>query len=513
MIAHMELLTDITHRKLGTRRSRPPSDIINLTSDFAEVYSPVADFYGQADIGDTYADYGRVPTEHCMAMSTFRVGCAWRACDGVSNDVFRNRFEFVEIDNIEKVVKRPEIMKWMRDTGFWDQMYQDLSFDRRAGNGYLVAWYPGDRKTEDLRKPYKGSKRPNYLKAHSPSWLFPVNVEQRFEMRTDFRKEEWDFTGGHLGGTRIHHSRIHVLESRYVEGNVRGLSILEPTYTALICFMNSMIFILKALGQTGTATIGVQSQNPIPLATEVQAYLDFLNEMRANKFYVLGKDAKMMIENAASKIGSGVRDYVEFLMEDISSSWIIPKNILFGRSDGGGLDGAGALVSKEDYLASCLSTIQGQLVNDIMKILEDLAGFKDLDNLTLRWNLDLHKTEEQRLKEQIMRVQFEQEELNLKYQKKMIKFQMNMMERQDALSEIQLKQAKLQFNEFEKDPSLLLGNQGETNKQANEDDQAKKPEKLPSVDFTEMEVLRKNINENNQYLNKAQNRRKIWDRK
>ena len=172
--------------------------------------------------------------------------------------------------------------------------------------------------------------------------------------------------------------------------------------------------------------------------------------MQANKFFIFGKNTNFKIENAASKIGEGINSYLEFLKEDISSAWIIPKNQLFGRSDGGGMSGMGSLVSKEDYLSSNLSTLQLNLTDDIMYILQEHCHFPKMEDLTIRWNLDLHKTEQQRLTEDLMREQLDQ----AKTQTKMITLQEKMMK-------IQHEQAKLQWKEFQKEPSLLLPPQDE----------------------------------------------------
>lgn len=448
-----------------------------LQEDFANYYTPLDDFYGSGGGSDTVYNMGRIPVSHLMVLCSQRLGVAFRGCNSVANDVFRNKFEFVNYDKPDKVVERPEILKWMRKTFFWSDMVNTLDFERRTGLGHLISHWDHEDGTKkiDTKAP---NKRPDSFETFSCYYMTPNNVYSSAKL--DYDKKKWDFTGGVVGHSNIHHSRVYVLETRRVEGGLRGIAIPELCWVPLMCYLNTCYYILRSLSQLGTVIVGVNVAQEYPSPELADKYLAVLKKMQANKFYIFGKNTNFKIESAASKIGEGLNSYLEFLKEDISSAWIIPKNQLFGRSDGGGMSGMGSLVSKEDYLSSNLSTLQLNLTDDIMYILQEHCHFPKMENLTIRWNLDLHKTEQQRLTEDLMREQLEQ----AKTQTKMITLQAKMMK-------IQHQQAELQWKEFQKEPSLLLPQAQEqapkAEKKVNEDEEIKpKPTKKDFIPSNEL---------------------------
>ncbi len=115
---------------------------------------------------------------------------------------------------------------------------------------------------------------------------------------------------------------------------------------------------------------------------------------------------------------------MEQYKEELSSAWRIPLNQLFGRSVGGGLAGAGALVSKEDYLQE-VSNKQMAMSDNLMKIYTE-AGF-DVESYDILWNLAVKKTDEQRMREEGMETQnkiLEEQWRQAKIQTQMLKLQL-----------------------------------------------------------------------------------------
>jgi hypothetical protein len=424
----------------------PAHMLEKLTGDAASYFTPVDDFYGTPGGGDTIYDYGRIPVSHLLVLSSQRLGIVYRACNGTAGDVVRNRFEFVRYDNPDKVIKRPEMMSWMRHTRFWDHLGNIVDWDGRTGQGNLISYYPGQVGTRNMYKPPPKS-RPDSFETFSAYAMTPVNLHDE-KTRLDYNKQRWKFRGGIIRNALIHEKRVYVMETRRVEGGLRGLALAEIAWTPLMCYLNTMYYILKGLSRLGTVLASVNSDKEYPTTTEVAKYIELWDLMKANNLFVLGKNATFNLQNVAGQISTGIREYLEFLIEDISAAWVFPKNQLLGRSEGGGLDGAGALVSKEDYLSSNISVKQLIITNDIMEILEKMCGFKDLEDLTLRWNIDLHKTQEQRLKEQSMEEQLEVQKIQTKQAKLQMTLFRKQVELQKEMSDVQLKMLRADPESF-----------------------------------------------------------------
>jgi hypothetical protein len=258
-----------------------------------------------------------------------------------------------------------------------------------------------------------------------------------------------------------------------------------------------MYYVLKSLSQLGTVSAGINIDKEYPTPTDIAAYVAVWDAMKANQCYVLGRNAQFKLQNTAGQIGQGLNSYLEFLIEDISSAWIFPKNQLLGRSDGGGLDGAGALISKEDYLASNLAVRQIQLTNDLMYIFRDICHFPNLEDVTLRWNIDLHKTQEQRYNEELLKEQVEvakigteQAKLGNKLYKKQI--------------ELQIEMSNIQKQMMEKDPQAFMETSEKDEENLDEDNAKKTKQDFIVHDILQREYRRlENMYSQNERLIKS----------
>lgn len=459
-------------------------DMLTLDAD-QSFYTPFDDFYGIPSGQDLSYDSGRIPVSHLMVLATQRLGCVFRACNGTANDVFKNQFEFVKRSDRDKVVARPEILNWMDKAFFWDKIVEILDFGFRSGLGHLVSHWDTEEGLNYMDQ--KALKtRPDWFESFSTYHMTPSNLDAVTYL--DYNRQKWNFRGGIFSSTEIDSSRVYVMEPFRAEGSLRGWALAELCWVPLMCYLNTSYYILKSLAQLGTMHVGITTDSVYPTPAEVRAYLSFQKDMRANKFWILGRGAKFQVENAAGKIGGGIESYLEFLKEDISSAWIIPKNQLFGRAEGGGLEGAGALVSKEDYLSSNLSTKQLKYTNDIMFILKEVCHFPDLEEITLRWNLDLHKTEQHRLQEQLMREQLAQQEIVTKQTKLGFKLYKQQVK-------LQIEMNKVQMQMLEENPKEFLEGSDK-----DEENIQEKEVKRESKDFQDKELLRIKYNKYKEML-------------
>ena len=415
-------------------------------------YTPLDNMYGTATGSDTWYDHGRVPVSHLEVLSTKRIGALFTACNRPAVDILDNGYEFVKkndpdgdpVDNSKTQVVR----KWEDNVSFQRKLMEIVEFDARSGLGFLMA----DKYLRESSGPLSWAKqapstKPESFTTFSSYYMTPNNIYQPNVL--DYKKQKWNFTGGLHAASDFHHSRVYVYEGLREPLGLRGLALGELCWTANMCYLNVQYYILKSLAQLGIVTVGINVDREFPTVAETAQYLGLLKTMRANNFYVLGRGARLSVENAAGKLGGGIRDFMEFLKEDQSAAWVFPKNQLFGRAEGGGLEGAGAIVSKEDYIASNLSVKISKIKGPIMRILTEMAGFTGLDNLIPRFNIDLHKTSEQRFKEQLMKEQVEQTTMmteQMKLQQPLFKKQLK----------LQKEMADVQFKMLKTNPEALL---------------------------------------------------------
>ena len=439
-------------------------------------YTPLDNMYSTGTGKDTWYDFGRVPVSHLEVLSSKRVGALFTACNRPAVDIFDNDWEWVKRNDPEgdaiDIYKNKELEKlqgWMDDIRFKRKLMDIVDFDARTGLGHLVV----DKYLHEPRLALNWQKQapkthPESFVTFSSYFMTPTNNYQPNHL--DYDRSKWNFTGGLNGAFNIHHSRVFVYEGLREPMGLRGIALGELCWTAWMCYLNIQYYILKGLAQLGTVTVGISVDREFPTTAETTQYLALLKTMRANNFYVLGRGAQLHVENAAAKLGGGIKDFMEFLKEDISAATVFPKNQMFGRPEGGGLAGAGAVVSKEDYLASNLSPKQSKIKPDMMWILRNMCGFSGLEGIIPRFKIDLHKTQEQRFKEQLMKEQVSQTEM--------------MTEQMELSQGLFKKQIKLQKEMADVQLKMLQDNPEQLLQQSDKDEENLEEKKPQAKDFT-----------------------------
>jgi hypothetical protein len=456
-----------------------------LTMDAAQsFYTPIDDMYGTPSGGDTWYDYGRVPVSHLEVLASKRIGVLFAACNRPATDIMDNGFDIVKTsdpdgDAIVDGQMEP-VINWMQKQPiqFNRKIMDIVDFDARSGLGFFIV----DKYLKEKSGPASWSKqapntKPESITTFSSYYMTPNNTYQ--PNRLDYDKQKWNFTGGLHAASNLHHSRVYVYEGLREPLGLRGLALGELAWIASMCYLNIQYYILKSLAQMGTMTVGINVDREFPTVPETTQYLALLKTFQANNFYVLGRGAQLQVASVGDKIGAGVQSFMEFLKEDQSAAWVFPKNQLFGRSEGGGLDGAGAIVSKEDYIASNLSVKQSKVGPVIKWILQDMCGFAGLENKTIRFNIDLHKTSEQRMKEQLMKEQVTQTEMMTEQ----MKLQQPLFRKQIQL---QKEMADVQLEMMKREPMKLL--EMSMKDEENTDEKTTKPK--GKSDFAQMSYLK-----------------------
>ncbi len=443
------------HRTSQSRQSK-------IKNDFADFYRPTDDIYSSATGEDSG---GRIALADLEKIGNQRVGVGYAINRRIADDMFRNWISWKEIDSAkdEKNKTTKEILKWQLDIDFYSQWSTGAWIDRWSGIAFMMDYFPrskdpafkhGKQKkgniTPDYTQPPPKGVLPNKVVAFDPMRMVPTNLTQTQLLTYD--EEVWEFTGGNFGSAYgIHKDRIHVIRSRPLGWDWRGLAIPEPIWFSLMCYFNTMAYILKGLAKYGHVLAKYRSHKEVITAAEATAILALVEEYRANYTWICGLNEE--VEFQETKVAAGINDYLEFLKEDISSMVEIPIPYLFGRAVSAGISGMGIVVS-ERYYMNTVGKNQHLYDYDMIKYHEK---YFDIEYLRPNWNLSIQKTKEQELIEEGMEIQNKIMDEKLKQERQMtknMKLQFEIME-------------TLGLNETQDEPSELptSGKEGTSSKE------------------------------------------------
>ena len=391
-------------------------------NDFQQFYSPSDDIYGESRSGNdsrpSWADLERLGNERC--------GFGWQLTKGLAADAVRNGFEFVTYDG--KIEPKEDIFKWTIKSDFHNQLEDLVRYERIYGASFFMKYWG---KNDDYSKPAP-KRPPTKFQAFPPTILTPINLTDTKYL--DYDAETWDFQGGNNTSVEIHRSRVHVLITRPSPYAWWGLSIFEPIYLSASGYLNLMINGMKMMAKYGNVVTSFTMAEENPSLELYQEYEELINEFKAAYTFILGKGEEINFQD--TKISNGLQEFAEFLKEDISSGSGVPLNALFGRAVSGGIGGAGALTAERGKIQT-ISNIQHNISDDVWKIISDCGW--NIDDLMVRFRLDLQKTE-------------------------MAKHEERSMELQNFILEEQLKTLQLgnmmqamQMQEMVKNPELMMG--------------------------------------------------------
>lgn len=430
-------------------RSTPAGDFVKtlkmrnaIKQDTVPLYRPSDNIFVSAS-GIT--SDSRPGLDDLWALSNIRIGPAWFVTNNMAADVVRNWHQFVDPDT-RKPIKNEHtsaILKWAIKSDLRNQAHQLLRKERAMGTAFLVKYWTANDKGKMDQPPPKAP--PRKFRAFSPRYMTPINLNESNEL--DYNEDVWRFSGGIFADFNIHQDRVHVLCTRPEEGHWRGLSVHEPVWLSEVGYMQCFIYLVKRFRQFGSVVPAWYAKDFQPVKEIANKYLDLMNEYTNELQFVLSNEDKLVFEQ--TQIGKGVQEGFEQYKEDMSSAWRAPLNQLFGRSVGGGLQGAGALVSKEDLLQE-ESNIQMSLTDDFLKIYSD-AGW-DVENYDLEWLMSIRKTDEQKLRE-----------AGMELQNKILKENLRGQKLQNKALQVQLEQQRMApiMEEAREGAELLEGGEGE----------------------------------------------------
>jgi hypothetical protein len=381
----------------------------------------------------------------------YSVGVGYQATYKISDDATKNGFDLIKDQDKQdaKPEKVPEAFKWMRRSGFLDMLWYWHAFDLGMGVGFAIPHWNKELKDIALiddvqrgRVKKKFSNRrdfrhlreappttpPDRWEVLNPRYFQPTGTSLTKSKRLNYDEEVWEFNGGVVRhATKIHRDRVFVLRTHEMTGYWRGLSTFDPIRFSLLGYFNNLIFVQRGVQNWGDNVATLFYGHKFPTIEEQKKIQAILDLYEANGKIHLPEGAKLDFKQV--NIGKGLRDAMEMYVEDISGKLRIGKNQLLGRSEGGGLTSGPAQITKDDYYER-VGDDQRKLSRPTMKIL--WRFFPETEDMWPRWHLNVYKTDEQRHKEEGMKLDNEKK----KWEVKILKQDYNMKKEQRAIAMI-----------------------------------------------------------------------------
>jgi len=356
-----------------------------VISDYQEFFSFKDDIYSSsAHSGDN----NRPDYKELEMAANERVGVGSNFTTMFARKCGRNWFDLFDWDG--NYVRKKRIMKNLYKANFFTEYLQWMRYELIYGTSFLwKIWTSNDSKKLDTKPP---NTPPRAYKAIPVSYLHPTNLIEGQTIWDDDTK--WSFYGGKYRAQKIHQDRIEVLNTRPNPNEWMGYSILEPIWLSISAYFNLIVNSIKMISKFSNVVVAFTMGVPNPSKEMYDEYAELIESMKANFTFVLGQGETL--EFIDTKAGKGLMEIGEFFKEDMAAGTGLPLNQVYGRAEGGGLQGAGALVSKQTELETT-ANYQADVADNIWYLLNQ---YWDVEDLFVKFRLESQKTDLARYEEE-----------------------------------------------------------------------------------------------------------------
>jgi len=306
----------------------------------------------------------------------------------------KNGFDFFDWEG--NYVRKKNIKKDLFKAKFNTEHLHWVVYELIYGISFLVKYWSSHDKYDT---PPPRNRPPLAYKAMPPTLLSPANITDTKMLWED--EDAWDFYGGKYNSFKIHRDRVEILCTRPNPNSWIGFSIIEPVYLSYAGYLNLIINGVKAVAKYGNVVAAFTMAYPNPSKQMYLEYKELVESMKASMTFILGKEES--IEFLDTKIGQGLAELGEFLKEDIMAGTGLALNNVFGRSEGGGLQGAGALLADQHEL-NTKANYQADLADNYWAMMDK---HWDVEDLLVRFRLEQQKTDRARYEEELLQWQIE----------------------------------------------------------------------------------------------------------
>ena len=327
------------------------------------------------------------------ALANERIGIGRYFTSLFAGKCVRNGWDYYDWEN--NLIRHPEIFKSYYKAKFFTEQIFWVKYELVYGISFMLKYWTAHDKFH-LPPP---KKPPIAYKALPPTYIIPTNIGETDMLWED--QARWKFRGGKYNTAEIHPNRVEILCTRPNPNDWIGWSIFESIYLSACAYMNLIVGGLKMIAKAGTVATAFTMNVPNPSLAMYRQFEKLVNEMKANLTFILGKDETIQFMD--TKVGSGLAELGEFLKEDMCAGTGLPLNQVYGRADGGGLNGAGALISKQGELET-MANYQADLADNYWELTN---RYWDVEDEFVKFRLDYQKSDRARYEEEGMQWQNE----------------------------------------------------------------------------------------------------------
>lgn len=383
-----------------------------VVKDFQSFYQPSDNIYSSsAQSGNN----DRPSFSDLEMLANERTGIGKYFTKTFASKTTRNGFDFYDWNN--NLIKKPEVFKSLFQAKFFTEQIHWVNYELIYGTSFLLKYW-SDHDKYDTPPP---KTPPRAYRAFPPTLMSPANISDTEMLWED--EEKWEFYGGKYKSFKIHPDRIEILNTRPNPYDWIGFSIFEPIYLSACGYMNLIVNSIKMVAKYGNVVTAFTMNVPNPSLEMYNEYKELVESMKANLTFILGKEEE--IQFLDTKISNGLMEMAEVFKEDMAAGTGLPLNSVYGRSDGGGLSGAGALISKQTELET-MSAYQEDLADNYWQMFD---RYWDLDDVFVKFRLDDQKSDRARYEEEV-----------LQWQVEMMKAQVETLKLQNLMTATQLQQ-------------------------------------------------------------------------
>jgi len=311
-----------------------------------------------------------------------------------AEDMFRNGFEIIISGD---PALEDKIMSKIRDLDVKGNFTDMRRYERLQGDGFIALGVTQSQQFTLAQPLPMRLKSVDYLNAFSTLKVgsFQVN-EDMFSPRygkvelfslnrmTSTASALTEGTGYQGSDSNVHFSRLLHDQTRRIEGEYYGQSILEPMRDILTIFDTAQWSVGQLLYNTSFKVYQSEGINSLTPAQrqEFQMLADFM--FRTEATAIIGKEESLSTVGAQF---SGIEALLDFTWELVAGGWRMPKSVIKGQEAGTIAGAQYDVINYYSRIAAAQETEARPHLEHLVKLIMMSDEFGNIDPESIEWEL------------------------------------------------------------------------------------------------------------------------------